>query len=129
MSTSLTGRRRAFVAVTVTLTTANTNYRLLDLVNAVIAAEANMSTPPMTAPDACRELSLQSFPGIDSVGANTNDILVGDGLLSTTRMGYNLQAVGGSRTYRSNIQNVDVGNLYVQSAGSGQKLNVEIVSC
>lgn len=125
---SLTGRRRAYVAVTITLTSANTNYNVLTLVNAVIAAEANMPTPPMVAPDACREMILQSFPGIDSSGANTNDILVGDGLLSTTRIGYILQAVGADRTYSSTIQNVDVGSIYVRSAGAGQKLNVEIVS-
>ncbi len=116
--------RRGFVAVQVTLTSPNTNYNLLDLINAVIAAETKWDGVA-TCPGSCRELTLQSHPGIDTVGGNTKDILLGDGLLSTTRFGYVL-ATGDAYSDRSPMGNVDLGSIYVRSAGTAQKLNVQV---
>lgn len=118
--------RRSFVAVQVTLTSANTNYNLLALVNAIIAAETG--SPSTVAVGMGRSLILQSNPGIDGAGANTNDVLVGDGLLSTTRYGYVLAAVGGVFQDQSPINNVNLADIYVRSAGAGQKVNVQIVA-
>lgn len=114
--------RRASWSGTVTLTSANTNYNVRDLINAAIG------TTVAEIPEAYRELNLQSHPGIDSVGGNTSDILVGDSQLSTTKIGYVLQP-GQSRLYRSDKQNGLFGDVYVRSAGSSQKLNVDFVSC
>ena len=114
--------RRSYLGVTVTLAAANTNYNLLTLLQAVTAAQ----TPPSDTPAACRELNIQSYPGIDGTGANTNDVLIGDSFLSATNMAYVL-AVGGSRTYRSaSTGSVPVGTIFVRSAGASQKLNIEI---
>jgi len=111
--------RRSYIAVTVTLTSANTNYNLLALVNAILT--------PTLSPGACRELSLQNTNG------NTASVLVGDAELSSTRIGYELTAgsstVGMSRTYRcSGSNSVSIADIYVRSASAGQKLNVEICS-
>lgn len=120
--------RRAYIGITVTLTTADTNYHLLTLVNTALAAQSPGDSS-IQAPGTARELNLQNPVG------NSNSILVGDANLSSTNMGVELivgsggppsTAPGASRTYRSNISNVDVGSLYVRSAGSSQKLNVEI---
>lgn len=114
--------RRSYIGVQVTLTSANTVYNIYNLIQAVIAAQ----TPSTDAPASCRELNLQAHPGIDGTGANTNAILVGDSFLSTTNMAYVL-GVGASRTYRSSsTSSVQVGSIYVRSAGAGQKINVEI---
>jgi hypothetical protein len=111
---------RDYVAVQVTLTAANTNYNLQTLVNAALAGAAAV------APGACREFNLQAHPGIDGSGGNTNDILIGDADLSTTYLGYILQP-GASRTYRSDFGNAQNSVIYVRSAGTGQKLNVELM--
>lgn len=111
--------RRPYVAVQVTLTSANTNYHLYDLVATALAGAS--ATPA----GAGREINIQSHPGIDGVGGNTNDILIGDGNLSTTYLGYVLQP-GGSRTYRSDLGNVLFQGIYARSAGAGQKLNIEV---
>ena len=113
--------RRPYVAVTITLTSANTNYEILTLVNAVLA----LATAPSEAPGACRVVNIQAHPGIDGSGGNTNDVLIGDAELATTRIGYVLNP-GGSRAYESTSQNALVGGIYARSAGAGQKLNVEI---
>ncbi len=113
--------RRAKWSGTVTLTSANTNYSLKALIDAVLlSAGAEI-------PGTFRELNLQSWPGIDSVGANSNDILVGDSLLSTTNVGYILQS-GQSRLYRSDKQNGLMSDVFVRSAGASQKLNVDFAS-
>lgn len=115
--------RRSYVGVQVTLTSANTKYNLLALMQAVTAAQS----PASDTPAACRELNIQSHPGLASgAGANTDVILIGDTFLSTTNMSYVL-AVGGSRTYRSSsTSSVPIGNLFVESATAGQKLNIEL---
>lgn len=112
--------RRAKWSGTVTLTTANTKYNLRKLINALLSTA--------TVPEAFRELNIQSHPGIDGVGGNTNDILVGDSTLSTSNIGYVLQS-GQSRLYRSDIQNGQLDDIYVQSAGAAQKLNIDFASC
>jgi hypothetical protein len=116
--------RRSYVAVTVTLATANTNYNLLTLVNAILAAETQGDNTVRVS-GAQREFNIQANPGIDSVGANNKDVILGDSLLSATRVGYVL-VPGASRLYRSNVQNADFGSIYAQSAGTNQKLNIEL---
>ena len=116
--------RRNYVAVTVTLTSANTNYRLLDLVNAILAAESNTDTN-IQCPGAARNVQVQSHPGIDSSGGNTADVLFGDAKLSTTRIGTVLSP-GGFLSDRSPINNVDFGEIYARSATAAQKLNITI---
>lgn len=111
--------RRSYWLGTVTLTLANTNYSLVDLINAALAS-ANALVPGMV-----RELQLQASKGIDGSGQNTNDILVGDGNLSTANFGASLNP-GGTLTYRSNTTNTFLAGLYVRSAGAGQKLNVAL---
>lgn len=119
--------RRSYVAVLVTLTNANTNYKLIDLVNAIIQNEGGAAAF-QEAPGMVREVTMQAYAGIDGVGGNSNDVLVGDALLSATRFGYVLvhAAPGGTYSDRSNLQNVDVSSLYVRSAGAGQKISVQL---
>ena len=118
--------RRAYVAVLVTLAAANNNYNLLDLVNAILAAETQGDNT-MRASGAVRTFTVSSFAGIDGTGGNTKDVLIGDSLLSTTRMGYVLSFGGQGATYSSSIPNVDFGSLYARSAGTNQKLMIELV--
>lgn len=115
---------RNFVGVLITLTTADTNYNLLELVNAILAAESGTASASV-APGAARNVQIQSYPGIDSVGANTSDVLIGDGKLSATRMGAILSP-GGFLSDRSPINNVTLGEYYARSAGSAQKLLVMV---
>lgn len=118
--------RRSYVAVTVNLAAANTNYNLLDLINAIIAAETG--APNVQCPGMCRSLSLQAYPGIDGGGTpNTSDILIGDALLSTTRIGAILQ-VGGTFAQSSTIENANLGDIYVRTAGTNQKLLVNVAA-
>lgn len=114
--------RRAAWSGTITLTTANTPYQLKSLIDAAILAQG------AEIPGTFRELNIQSWPGIDGVGPNTNDILVGDSKITTTNVGYIIQS-GQSRLYRSDKQNGSLIDLYAQSAGSAQKLNIEVFSC
>ena len=116
--------RRNYVAVTVTLTLADTNYNLLALVNAVLAAETGTDVN-VQCPGAARNVQIQSHPGIDSVGANTADIIFGDAKLSTTRVG-TVVSPGGFLSDRSPINNVNLGEIYAQSHTAGQKLNITI---
>lgn len=116
---------RNFVGVLVTLTLANTNYNLLDLVNAVLAAESGTATASV-APGAARNVQIQSYNGIDGGGTpNTADILIGDGKLSTTRMGAILSP-GGFLSDRSPINNVTLGEYYARSATAAQKLIIMV---
>lgn len=119
MSTSLTGRRRAYVAVQVTLT-AGAN-RLLDLVNVVLAAETGMATPPMVCPDACSQLSIQS----DQASAGSDVVLIGDALVSSSRYGYSL-AGKEKREYRAPLNTIQFGSLY--ASGNGFKVNIEVMT-
>lgn len=102
----------SYVAVTVTLAAANTNYNLLALVQAI---EANC-------PGTCGELCLQS-PKANAAAM----IYVGDGKLAgTTRAGYELNS-GDSRTYRAERNSVHVGSQYVRTDTPGALLNVEVM--
>jgi hypothetical protein len=98
-----------YIAVQVTLTLANTNYNILELVQAL----------EPTCPAACRELQIQAATG------NADVVLLGDAKLSATRMGFELARLE-SRTWRSNHSNVILGGKYARSVTAGQNLNVEI---
>ena len=120
---------RSFVGVTVTLATANTNYNLKTLVDAILQAESNTDAH-IVCPGAPRFYRIQAYPGIDAgSGANTKDVLIGDGELSTTRIGTILVAPtttipAGELTDRSPINNCDFGDLYARSSTNNQKLNI-----
>src|SRR6266567_4231741 len=116
---------RNYVGVTVTLAAANTNYNLLALVNAILAAETGTDNTSQCSGMA-RSVNLQAYPGIEGTGINTNDILVGDAFLSTTRIGYILNP-GGAFHDSTHMNNVNVGDIYVRSAGTSQKINVTVV--
>lgn len=103
---------KAYVAVQVTLAAKDTNYHLLDLIT-----EIDGNCPPTA-----RELTIQA--------PKTNDdgvIKVGDAQLADGRVGYELGATD-SRTYRSNLQNVLLGSIYVRGSDDGLKLNVEVMA-
>ncbi len=117
---SLTARRRAYVAVQVTLTGGADH--LIDLVNAVLAAESNMPTPPMVCPDACAHLVIQN--DIANTGEN---IAIGDALISTTRYGYKL-VPGEARVYNAaNINAVQFGSLYALG-DNDDLLDIEVMT-
>lgn len=124
MSTSLTNRRRSYVTVVLTLTTADHVYHILDLINTIIAAESSMSTPPMVAPDACGHLILQA-PGGNT--DTTHGVLIGDGLISTTRYGYELKK-GDEQSYHAPMNTVQLGSMYAMAGADGDKLSVEVMS-
>lgn len=112
--------RRAYWAGTVTLPNANTNYELRALVNAILAPGAEV-------PDAFREILLTANPGVDSAGANTNDVLLGDAALSATNYGWVL-SVGSSTPFRSAFGNVQFGGIYASSAAAGQKVCIVLMA-
>jgi hypothetical protein len=120
---------RSFVGVTVTLAASNTNYNLKTLVDAILAAETGRDNK-VVCPGAPRFYRIQAYPGIDAgTGANTKDVLIGDGELSTSRIGCILVAPAagvpaGELTDRSPINNCDFGDLYAQSSTTNQKLNI-----
>lgn len=127
MSTSLTARRRSFVAVQLTLTTSGTVYNVLDEINKIIAAESNMPVPPMVCVDACAQLSFQNAVG------NTSNVLLGDSLISTTRFGINLPLATSTVNsdpvlFHSNMNNISVGGWYALASADGQKLNVMVMA-
>ena len=116
--------KQHYVGIQVTLAASATAYNILTLINTALAA----LTPVQEAPGACRELTIQSHDGVDGSGANTKDILVGDSAVTnsgTPRFAFVLH-VGGNRTWRSSINNVDLSSIWVMSSGTSQKLNVEI---
>lgn len=117
--------RRGYVAVSITLT-ANSKSELLTAVNAILAAETG-TADQVQAPGTARELNIQVDAGIDGgSAAAANDVLIGDGFLSTSRYGYLLH-VGESRNYRSDINNVQVSGINLLSAGN-QVVHVEIMA-
>lgn len=116
---SLTSRRRSYVAVQVTLTTGANN--LLALINAVLAAETGMATPPMVCPDACSQLSIQS----DQASDGSDVVLIGDALVSSGRYGYSL-AGKEKREYRADLNSIQLGSIY--ASGNGFKVNVEVMT-
>lgn len=103
---------QAYLGITVTLTTADTNYNLLTLLQAV----------DPTCPPTARELIVQS----SRANAGGSYINVGDGSMGASRCGYEL-AVRESRTYRSNKQDVFLGAMYVRPSANGLVLNVEVM--
>lgn len=118
---SLTGRRRPYVAVQLTLT--GGVDRLLTLVNVILAAETGMPTPPMVCPDACGSLTVQNDAATDS---GDPPILFGDALLSTSRYGYSLDP-NEKKEYRAPLNNIAFGELYALGA-MGDKVSVEVMA-
>jgi hypothetical protein len=98
---------------TLTLTSADTNYKLSTLIAAVNPDERTRFS----------EIQLRAVDGIDGVGSNTNDVLVGDAYLSTSRYYRPLSA--GDSTYLSDGsgRNGETTTVwYLRSAGAGQKV-------
>lgn len=124
MSASLTMKRRSHVAVEVTLTSADTAYNLLDLVNAVIAAEAKWDGA-MVCPGNCARLVLQADP---ANADTTGGVLIGDSLISATRYGYDLLKTAQPMVYTAPINAIQFGALYGFSHTAGQKLSIEVMT-
>lgn len=102
---------KKYRAYQITLTLANTNYGLADLLVAIDAA-----VPPFA-----HEAVLQSD---DTNGVAK--ILIGDSNLSGTRFGVKLNT-GDSRTYVYRQTSVDIRDFYLRSDTAGSKVNVELV--
>lgn len=123
------GSKRNFFMGQLNLPVANTPYNVVALINAVIQAESPTSTQQMISGD-CRINYIESHNGIDNVGANTNDILLGESivagqsLLTGARYGRVIPKAGAGFTFQGTFNNVDFGNYWVQSAGTNQKINV-----
>lgn len=113
--------RRAFWAGIVTLTSANTNYNLRELVNAELSASG------AEVPDSFREILITANPGVDGAGQNTNDVLLGDSSLSASVYGWVL-SVGSSTPFRSTIGNVQFSPIYARSGASGQKVCIVLMA-
>jgi len=96
-------------ALTVTLTTHGTVYNLWTLIKATFP----------NADGACRELNLLGDPGNGAA-----KIFVGGNNVSSSNFGVQLIA-SQSQTYRSNLNNVSLGNKGVVSDTDGSKLDVE----
>ena len=100
---------------TLTLTSANTNYNIATLIAAINSAERKNFA----------QVVIVGYPGIDGVGANTSDVLVGDASLATTRFFLALGANDQYTFYSGDGSNgVCTPSLFVRSAGAGQKINV-----
>lgn len=115
--------RRSLWAGTVTLTLANTNYHIIDLINAL----ASLTSVSASVPGSARELLIVAFPGVDGVGANTKDVLIGDAALSAANFGFALSPAA-SVPFRSSIENVQVAGLYARSSSAGQKLCITVTA-
>ena len=106
-----------YTATTVNLAAATTKYNLLELIqNASNGARANCG-------ESFREVTIQLDPG-NAVGTELD---VGDGGLDATHRGYTL-AVGESKTYSSDLNNVFPISLFlfVPGAQTNVKVNVEL---
>jgi hypothetical protein len=104
--------KKAYTTVQVTLTAnSNPSQQLWALANAIDSA----------VPQAASSVTIQADP------ANTAAILIGDASTTATRFGYSLTA-GGSRTYDKSSQAVLFGFLYAFTTGTGQKLNIEVMT-
>jgi len=116
---------RSYVGVQVTLASNAATYRLLDLINAVIAAET-LWDGSAECPGAAREISIQNDP------SSGGSVYIGDALLvagasQPGRCSYVL-GVGGSRQYGTgDNRNVDLGQIYVSPLVNSSKLNVEVL--
>lgn len=98
-----------YIGAQLTLTTANTNYRLKDLIDAIeTMPQGNAS-----------EVIVQADSG-------TGTVLVGDSEMSATRYGYLLNP-GDSRTYRLSNR-IQTGDIYLRSPTAGKKVNVEVIA-
>lgn len=104
-----------YVAVTVTLATAGTRYNLYDLVAAI----------DPTATPSPRELTIRAarLPT-----PNAGIVYVGDGLVATTRCGYEV-APGESYTVRSELPNIPFKNMSAVADTDAQKLNIQVIGC
>lgn len=98
-----------YIGVQVTLTSANTNYNLKTLIEAI---------EPMLQGQV-DEATIQADEG-------TGTVLVEDASLSGTRYGYVLNP-GDSRTYRMPGR-IRTGEIYLRSATAGKKVNVEVMA-
>jgi hypothetical protein len=102
---------RGLFSYQLTLTDADTNYNLQELIAAV----------EPSAPTFCRELLIQADDG-----NSTNKVMIGDLNTSSTRFGFKL-AAGDSRTYVYREAMVDVRDFYVRCDGASKKINVELL--
>ena len=104
----------AISVYTLTLTLANTNYRLSTLISDIDPKERQ----------AFSEIRIAASDGIDGVGSNTADVLVGDSNLSTTRFFLSLQP-GEEHAERGGDGGgaVSTNSIYLRSASAGQKIN------
>lgn len=93
----------------ITLTAADTNYRLYTLLN---AADSRI-------PARCAEIQIQAAT------ANTAKVLIGDGGLSGSVFGKELNAESSTTIGAgSNSNTVPLKNLWARSASAGQVLNI-----
>lgn len=99
-----------YIARTLTLTSADTNYN----VGTLLAAALGASLPQTN----CDELLVQSE-------ATADDVLIGDATLSGSNYGYKLTP-GQSRTYRT--KGMQVGWFNLRSPEAGATVNVEMLS-
>lgn len=98
----------AYTAVSVTLTSADTNYNVMTLVRAIDA-------------NAAADVEAMSFEN-DSSNASGR-IRVGDINLSASRCAYSL----GTSDSREYPRGADVGSVYARGTASGMILNIEIM--
>lgn len=112
--------RPTFIARTLILTSANTNYNLKALL------DADLSATNQEAPSVFREVHISPDRG------NTATVLVGDALLSTTTYGKELEVIASeelpSLVFRGMTAQVPFGLLWVRSTGAAQKVNVLVLS-
>lgn len=115
--------RRAYVGVTVTLTSNAVVYNVLALVQAIIEAESKYDGQT-NSPGSAREMTLQA------PAANTGTVFIGDALLAAAgagRCGGEI-AKGTLRHYGTgDLKNVDLGQIYASPATNGDKLYVELL--
>ncbi len=102
---------KSYVAVTVTLTAQDTNYNILDLVQAI----------ETSAPATGREINLQALKG----NAEGSLVRIGDASMGAARWGVEL-GPGESRLYRSESSSASLAPKVARGSAAGLKLNVEI---
>lgn len=115
--------KRSYVGVQVTLADHTKTYLLLDLVNAVIAAETNWDGSAVCGA-AAKQMILQAPTG------NTGTVYVGDALLVAAGAGRQSGEIvkAASRVYGTgDCNSVDLGQIYVTPATDNDKLNVEVM--
>jgi hypothetical protein len=100
-----------YVAGIITLTNANQAYNIYQLIVAQLDANC---------PQAARQFNLYA------AHANTAQILVGSGALTSANYAYVLNA-DDMREYESDYQNIIMGKLFALSGSAGMKLGVEVM--